>query len=161
MTSEGRFILHRFNGDEVYRIHSAAMLTHPIEDGVMLWFQVQAETPALQTLPDTEVLKARPNAEVGIALPSVDLTQLAGHSFSVPSAYDNEMEDYVASIYYCEHEDLNENEVVVLERRGSAFRVYWTASTTDVNYYDGSKARTRVEIDGWFRFTDKGNPNCS
>jgi hypothetical protein len=162
MQSDGRFILHRFIGDEVYRIQDAVMCTNPGEDGgVMLWFDVQTESPALQTQPDTEALRARPSAEVAIPLPSVDLDQLVGRTFSVPSAYDEVLEDHVATFYYFEHEDLNENEVTILKRKGSSFHVRWTASATDLAYYDDSQPRMQVEIDGWFRYTEKDNPNCA
>ena len=40
---EGRFILHRFNGDEVYRFKSAVIWAYETERGVTLWFEVKAD----------------------------------------------------------------------------------------------------------------------
>src|SRR6478752_1039157 len=35
----GRFVLHRFNGDEVFRIHKAEMFAYKSDNGVTLWFE--------------------------------------------------------------------------------------------------------------------------
>jgi hypothetical protein len=45
---------------------------------------------------------------------------------------------------------------VVVSRAGDRFRVRWTAVTQDVNYYDGSKPQTQVEIEGEFLFKNIG-----
>ena len=42
--------------------------------------------------------------------------------------------------------------VDVISQNGLSFRIRWTATTIDVNYYDGSKPRARVEIEGDFEF---------
>jgi hypothetical protein len=150
----GTFVLHRFNGDEIYRIKSARMLVCKGEDGIWLWFEVDTERPAIQTVPDTAELEMRPSAEVAVILPSLDATDLVGSHFSVPAGYDDQFGDYLAKIYYCEHEVLDNNEIDVLGRESNVFHVRWTATTMDVNYYDGSKPETRVEIDGDFVFDD-------
>jgi hypothetical protein len=59
-----------------------------------------------------------------------------------------------AALYYCEHQPLRENHISVLSRAGDRFCLRWTAVTQDVNYYDGSKPLTRVEIEGEFLFKD-------
>jgi hypothetical protein len=41
-----------------------------------------------------------------------------------------------------------------MSRFEDRFRVLWVGVTQDVNYYDGSKPPTRVEIDGFFRFKE-------
>ena len=50
--------------------------------------------------------------------------------------------------------ELNDNEIEFLERNEDWFRIRWTGVTQDVNFYDGTKPDTRVEIEGWFRFID-------
>lgn len=67
---------------------------------------------------------------------------------------DEESEDYVTRIYYCEHQEMDDNLIEVLERDGKRFRVRITGTCADVNFYDGSKPRTSVTIDAWF--TPKG-----
>jgi hypothetical protein len=150
----GKFVLHRFNGDEEYEVERATMLAVHDEDGFRLWFEAETDGVYLKSLPDTASLHGHPKAEVAVALKKIEPTRLAGKTFSVPAGYDNEIDDHVASIYYVEHEDLDDNEIAVIARDGDVFQVRWTGTTTDVNYYDGSKPRTCVEIVAAFKFKD-------
>jgi hypothetical protein len=43
-----------------------------------------------------------------------------------------------------------------VERKGDELHVRWTGTTIDVNYYDGSKPPTRVEVDAWFTLKGSG-----
>lgn len=56
----------------------------------------------------------------------------------------------------CEHEPLRQNRIAVVSRAADRFRLRWTAVTKDINYYDGSKPPTQVEIEGEFLFKDIG-----
>jgi len=150
----GKLVLHRFNGDEEYEVERATILAVHDEDGFRLWFEAETDGVCLRRLLDTESLHGSPKAEVAVGLKKVEPTRLAGKRFSVPAAYDQEIDEHVASIYYVEHEDLDENEIEVVARDGDVFQVRWTGTTTDVNYYDGSKPRTRVEIVAAFKFKD-------
>ena len=150
----GKFVLHRFNGDEEYEVERATIFAVHDRDELRLWFEADTDGVCLKSLPDTESLRAKPKAEVAVGLKKVEPARLVGKKFSVPAAYDEEIDDHVASIYYVEHEDLDDNEVEVVARDGDVFQVRWTGTTTDVNYYDGSKPRTRVEIVAAFKFKD-------
>jgi hypothetical protein len=150
----GRLTLHRFAGVEEFSLKSATILAVHDEDGIRLWFEASTDGVRLQSLPVTAELPARPNAEVAVTLKELDPRKLSGNRFSVPRGYDEEIEDHVATIYYAEHDDLNENEIEVIAQDGDTFHVHWTGTTTDVNFYDGSKPKTKVEIDGWFTFKD-------
>jgi hypothetical protein len=153
--NEGQFILQRFNGDEIYRVATAVLWAHAkASGGLMLWCEVTTEPQALQTLPDTAEMEMHPYAELGVALPNLDVTQLAGTHFQVPSAYDAQAQERVATLYYCEHQDLDDNELRILARDGERFQIHWTATTGDVNHYDGSQPRTRVEITSWCKFQE-------
>lgn len=150
--SVGRFLLHRFNGLEEFSLKSAAIIAVHDEDGFRLWFEAKTDGVPLHSLPDTSGLHAHPSAEVAVALKELDPSKLSGSRFSVPNGYDEEIEDHVATIYYVEHNELNENEIEVIAQAGTDVHVHWRGTTTDVNYYDDSKPKTRVEIDGWFTF---------
>src|SRR5262249_47031569 len=143
----GRFVLHRFNGDEEFRLKAATMLALKSDDdeGVWLWFEAETDGVPVKTLPDTKDLYGHPKAEAAVVLKSLDLDRLAGARFSVPQAYDEDKEEHLAHIYYVEHEDLDNNEIEVVARTGDEFHVRWYATTMDVNYSDGSKADTRIE----------------
>lgn len=157
----GTLTLHRFNGDEVFGLSRATIHAHPEGDEVVLYLYVNTHQQPIKTLPDTEGLNAWPNAEVTVRVPRSQFESLTGRRFSVPKSWGEALDDHVSCIYYCEHEDLNENEVEFLERRGDGFKVRWTGTATDVNYYDGSKPDTRVVIESWFALTGPGGPAYS
>ena len=157
----GTLTLHRFNGDEVFGLSEATIRASPDGDDVLLNLAVNTHQCPIKTLPDTEELRAWPNAEVTVRVPRAQLASLVGRRFSVPKAWDEAEGDHVSRIYYCEHEDLNENEVEFLELSGDALKVRWTGTTTDVNYYDGSKPDTRVVIESWFSLTGPGGGGSS
>jgi hypothetical protein len=115
-------------------------------------FEAETEGVCLKSLPDTVNLHRSPKAEVAVVVDQVAPDNLAGSRFSVPNGYDESIEDQVATIYYVEHQPIDNNEVEVLSRKGDVFHVRWTGTTTDVNHYDGSQPDTRVEIDGAFVF---------
>ena len=150
----GKFILHRFNGDEEYEVQRATILAVHDEDGLRLWFEAENDGVCLKSLPDTASLHGHPKAEVAVGLKKIEPTRLAGKKFSVPAAYDHKIDNHVASIYYVEHEDLDDNLIEIDARDGDVFQVRWSGTTTDINYYDSSKPRTRVEIVAAFKFKD-------
>lgn len=148
----GTFVLHRFNGNEIYAVKSARIEAFEEDGTIDLFLFVNTKAKPLQTLADTEELKQRPNAEVYITLKVLNLSKFVGRRFSVPASWSEEKADHVSCIYYCEHNDLNQNVVRILEQQGNKFLIHWTGKTTDVNHYDGSKPETKVEIKAWFTF---------
>jgi hypothetical protein len=150
----GRFILHRFCGDEEYVIKTATILAVKEETGLRLWFEAETEGVCIKSVPDTADLKAWPKAEVGVSLMALDASKLVGRRFNVLSGYDEEEESYVATIYYVEHQELRRNKIEVLGQEDDIFLIRWTGVTTDVDYYDGGKPETKLEIEGRFTFSD-------
>src|SRR5262249_24870975 len=134
-----RFILHRFNGDEVFRLKSAVMFGIAEDCGVTLWFEARADRVGAKWCEDTAEIGAVPKAEVGIDLIELDPEQLVGKEFLFPGTKTDEEDSCRSLLYYCEHEPLRNNCISVLSRSGDKFRLRWTATTQDVNYYDGSK----------------------
>ena len=150
---EGQFILHRFNGDEVYRFQSAEMFAYEDESGhVTLWFEVSSDPDAVLQCEDTAELNMSPNAEVGIDLIEFDVDSLVGREFSILGTLSDDEDSSMSLLYYCEHQPLRDNKITVISREGNRFQLRWTAKTQDVNYYDGSKPQTNVEIIGEFLF---------
>ena len=83
-TPESRFVLHRFNGDEVYGFQSAVMWAYTTERGVTLWFEVEAEPEGARRCEDTAAMGLWPNAELGLDLPELDINSPVGQEFSIP-----------------------------------------------------------------------------
>jgi hypothetical protein len=144
--------LHRFNGEEIYSVESATIEYIKDEDGsYLVTFRAETGETPIQTLPDTEPLRAKPSAEWTLTLPKIPgLLLRAGSSFAIPAGYNEQAEDYVTNLYYREHEPMDENEIVVLERERLRVRARLTGMATDVNYYDGSKPRTKVVVEADF-----------
>ncbi|HET6252309.1 MAG TPA: hypothetical protein VFE47_31775, partial [Tepidisphaeraceae bacterium] len=80
---EGRFILHRFNGDEIYRFESAVMWAYANGPGATLWFEISADPTAVQRCKDSAEMGMSPNAEVGIDLPELDADKLVGRELVI------------------------------------------------------------------------------
>lgn len=152
----GRFVLHRFNGDEVYRLESAVVWAYETDQGVTLWFEVKADPENARRCEDTAEMGMSPSAEVGIDLPDLDADELVGREFVVPGTKSDDEDSCKSLLYYFEHEALRDNRIRVVSRDGDRFRLRWTAAVRDVNYYDGSKPPARVEIEGEFVFKDIG-----
>jgi len=144
--------LHRFNGDEIFDVESAMITYEKCENNVYATtFRADAAKVPIQTLPDTVSLRAKPFAEVTLRLekpPSLML--FAGQSFTLPEGYDKSTGDYRTNFYYCEHETLEENEIVILGRNGTKVRARITGMVIDVNYYDDSKPRMKVVVEAEF-----------
>ena len=149
-----RFVLHRFNGDEMYRLKSAVMfgIAEDPDPGVTLWFEAKADRAGAVWCADTAEIAASPNAEVGILLPELDPDQLVGRELVFPGTKTDDEDSCLSLLYYCEHQPLRDNRIMIVSQDGDRFRVRWTAVTRDVNYYDGSKPPTQVEIEGEFLF---------
>ena len=146
----GRFILHRFNGDEEFPLGAATILASRTEDGIRVGLDAETGGAAIRTVPDTAGDPASPRAEVAFIVESLDPLRLVGRKFVVPRG--STWDDDLASLYYYEHEDLNDNTVEFLDRRHNMFLVRWTGTARDVNFYDGNKPPTTLEVEGWFRF---------
>lgn len=154
---ESRFILHRFNGDEVYRFEKAVMFAVVKKSAVTLWFEVSADPDAIRRCEDSADMGMSPNAEIGIDLPELHADQLVGREFLIPGTKSDDEDSCMSLLYYCEHEALRDNRILVVSRDGDRFWLRWTAVVRDVIYYDGSKPPTQVEIEGEFIFKDIGN----
>jgi len=144
----GHFILNRFNGQEVFNFAKGSITVTRNGDKFSLWLSVECEGDPIKVLPDTEELNACPSAQLAAEIDS--LKKLDNLTITIPESYDEELEDYVTVMYYCEHQDLDNNVVEIKRINDSLFNVNWTCTTTDVNYYDGSKPDTKIEITGEF-----------
>jgi hypothetical protein len=151
-----RLVLHRFNGDEIYPIKSAEMFAIATPTGATLWFEVSADRNAVKRCEDTAEMRRAPSAEVAVDLSELDADDLVGRSFSIPGTKTDDEDSCRSLFYYCEHEPLRKNKITVVSQEGDRFWLKWTAVTKDVNYYDGSKPPTKVEIEGAFLFKDLG-----
>lgn len=150
-------ILKRFNGEEIYPLKKATIMAlKSFFGGITLWFDVEAKAIPLQTCPDTAGQGMRPSASVGIDLdmPTLHAAELVGQELQMAGTKTDDEDSAKALLYYCEHQPLRNNVFKILSRKKDIFHVQWTATTCDVNYYDGSKPLTTVLIEGDFKFKE-------
>src|SRR4051812_39219365 len=101
---DSRFILHRFNGDEVFRFHKAVIRAYESDHGVTIWFEVEAHRDALQRCEDTVEFRHWPNAEVGIEVPSLKADSLVGQELVLPGTKSDDEDSCMSLLYYYEHQ---------------------------------------------------------
>jgi hypothetical protein len=151
----GTIKLHRFNGDEEFALEEAYLHIQPeTETSMQLELEAGNYGTVLKGLPDTEILNAWPGAHIFVELPFPASEPLTGKKISLPVAYDETIQNTRATFYYVEHEALEDNEIEFLEHKDNRYRIRWTGRTMDVNFYDGSKPDTRIEIEGWFTISE-------
>lgn len=148
--SVGTLAFHRFNGTERFSVAKAELFLLKGFEGSppRLSFDFEADSTPLETLPDTESLRALPNGEFNIEVPSLDLSGLVSQVFSIP--HGDLDGDWLARIYYVEHDAASNCTVRVLEQDADRFRVSVDGYCTDLNFYDGSKPDTHFELEAWF-----------
>lgn len=116
----------------------------------MLWFETETETEPLQDFPDSDELLSNPDVELTIYLDTLKLNEFAPLEFALAQGYNENSRSLDARLYYFEHQEVNDNRGRIEYRGNGVFYVYWTGTTMDVNYYDGSKPDTRLELEGEF-----------
>lgn len=62
----------------------------------------------------------------------------------------NKEHDVYGNLYYWEHQPTLDNKMEILAADGDRFLIRLTGITEDVNYYDGSKAKSTLQITAWF-----------
>jgi hypothetical protein len=145
----GNLTLHRYNGDEIFEINKAVIQIVKNNGKSWLVIEISSDGTIVKGLPDTVNLGAMPSAQIAIPVEESEIENLVGKKFLLPNAYDEEIADYLSTIYYVEHEPLEGNEIEFISKKKNKFLLKWLGQTKDVNYYDGSKPNTRVEIESW------------
>jgi hypothetical protein len=153
--NEGVLTLNRFNGQEQFAISEANINTLEKSNYVDLNFDIETAELPIKTLQDTQLLRAKPNAEFTVRLPKISLDKLVGKAFKIPKGYDEKRNEFYTRFYYSDHETTNNNFIHIKERKRNAFRVIIKATCPDVNYIDGSKPETIIEIDAWFNIKNQ------
>lgn len=75
-----------------------------------------------------------------------DIVPQAGLCMEQP----NERQDVYGNLYYGEHQPTMDNKMEILMIDGDRLKVRLTGVTEDVNYYDGSKPKSTLQITAWF-----------
>lgn len=148
----GEMVLERFNGRETFGFDKGTISVHR-EDGRHYWvFGVHVDGSLYDYLPDTSELNANPSTEAYVHVDEIKWENLKDNTFSIPFCYHEEREEHLPTLYYCEHQELDHNQIAIRHIKSNVFHVEWTGITMDVNYYDGSKPDTNVRISGEFIF---------
>lgn len=94
-----------------------------------------------------------------------------GLRLSVPSAYDDDLDDWVLNLYYYDHHSTDHNLIQVLSvqntrrlflfTRNVACRIRWTGKIADPIVYDGSVPEAQFEVQSVFRRVDRSELTMS
>jgi hypothetical protein len=152
--TDGYIWLHRFNGVEKYSIKGARMFLLGESGERTLWFEVEAERNGAIRNEDTKDYPAHPKMELGIDMEELP-DELLGQQFCYEYEDWEEDDSCKSLIYYYSHQPLRSTQVTILSKQGERYSVRWTAVTQDVNYYDGSKEDTRIEVEAIFSWSGK------
>jgi len=142
-------ILERFCGREIHPITRATWNLYRDEQLACPTLCIQVDAGEGTTLSeDTASLGARPTWEINVVSSTLSALR-AGLQLAVPLGYNEEQGGYVTNLYYCSHEQTDNNTIEIIAIEGSRLRVRMTGDTIDVNYYDGSKPATHLVAEVW------------
>ncbi len=162
----GTLALHRFNGIERFEIKTAKMFLLGDPGNYTLWFELETTNEASVRNEDTAAHPATPSLSVGVRITEFSVDTLVGSELrhaGIPCEAPEEDEDVSgvdeqdvgdALMYYYEHQPLRDVRIAITRRSEDGFFVRWTATTPDVNLYDGSVPDTKVEIEAVFSWCD-------
>ena len=147
----GVITLKRFNGEEQFPLSESIVYKKMDGDKISLVFEIDAIARPLKTLPDTKDFGAQPNAEFIVKTNNFSWDKLVGRIFTIPFGFNEKTNEYLTRFYYFEHSTTDDNVIEILEKRGDFIHVVIKGTCVDVNYYDGSKPRTVIEINAFFQ----------
>ena len=58
--------------------------------------------------------------------------------------------DVYGDLYYAEHQPTTRNRMEILQAEGTRLKIRLTGTTEDVNFYDGSKPQSTLQLVAWF-----------
>lgn len=150
MMEIGTLALHRHNGDEIYAVSAAKIGTYEgeRENEIILAFDVETEKTPLKISTDAEEPYHHPSAEWNLTLSEFNLPAMVGNTYSIPNG-DNDGE-WLARLYYFEHEPIDDNSIEILAFDGNYLTVRITGTAMDVNVSDGSVPPTTVVLEARF-----------
>ncbi|WP_239616827.1 hypothetical protein [Cohnella mopanensis] len=147
----GTMTLKRFNGTEKYKLlESKAYVVRKDDETIMMWFETETDPQAIMSVEDTAIFEINPSAEVTIYLDKLVLEEFGTKLFELLQGYNENNRALDARLYYFEHQAVDEN-LIKLEYRGNGiFSLQWSGTTIDISYYDDSKPKAILEIEGEF-----------
>jgi hypothetical protein len=142
--------LHRFNGIEEFLLGecNVRMIDGDTYDHLNIDFFTQS--PAVHVLEDTAENPTKPCGEIDIIAKRIIVKNIPGKTFEIKESFNEQYGDNVTRFYYYEHVEIRDVVIKFIQRDGEKILIEITGYIQDVNYYDGSKPDTKIELLGWF-----------
>ncbi len=152
----GTLTLHRFNGDEIWNLTKGGFSVIDWDDEAIItvWAGSNGEliSPPLEDTYDS----THPTLELQMAIPYTATDKLVDSKFEFTLTERPEDDDvYFSNFYYYGHEFTHHNSIAVIEQKDNFYHIIASATTTDVNFYDGSKPDNLIVIDCWLPRSSK------
>jgi len=136
--------LSRFNGEELFEIIETDLYFSYEYAHLNLEFRTgKCISPPLE---DTNTNGGLSGSFWLYDLEISNVEELEGQSFYIEDGYKNEHYDTCSLFYYWEHEPVSKNTIEFVECNNDFVQVKITAYTCDVNWHDGSKPETKIEL---------------
>ena len=141
--------LTRFKGEEIFKIKEAEIYLSEEKTELSLDFKTGKciSSPFEDTKQNGEITGEFWLFDINIA----DLKELEGKTFYIKDGYDNVNYEDCSLFYYYNHQSVSENVIEFIECNSECFVIKITANTCDVNFYDESKPKTKIEITAKFK----------
>lgn len=137
-----KLIIERFNGIEEFSLTGSLAVN-------------QGEV--LICLDSKEIIKANQELEI---LPSLevmfavgDMDELADLDLVIPQSYNDELGDYMTSMFYTQDQDINQNQISIRKIGEGLYNLKWTGITPDVNF-GGRVPDAKIMIDAEIKLAE-------
>ena len=159
MNKEQILYIDRFNGLEEYEINYATWNFYTEDNCGNLHLQLRSEKELKRNKDTSSTHFNGLNWEINFTKTNLLESQLIGGFETNALITDSKSTDsyYITNFYYYEHESSENNYIQILDVKSDKILAKITGDVTDLNFYDGSKPRSKLTATVWFTRDQDGS----
>lgn len=147
-------LIHRFLGSEIYHIEVAEWNLYNQEAGNMnFWIRLVCDT-AIKQFDDTAYTLTIPCWELNLKGQAFVLEE--GFEATIPEGYDGSKGGFIANFCALDLEESDNNTVRIVKKQGDKLLLKLYGEVKDLNFYDGSKPKSKLVAETWFTRNKEG-----
>jgi len=121
------------------------------EKAYNFWLRIESDKAITQS-EDTAYIFQALNWEINVVEKSLREEDIrTGFKYFIPDGYDETRGGWITNFYFCEHMGTDKNHIEIIDTDGDSLLVRLSGEIPDVNFYDDSKANTKLLLEAWFR----------